>query len=96
LHHLDVHGAAGQAEPMWSSWQCVNNTRPTASPGTANQERPAEVRVERHWTADGLVGEELSYSVGYGPRTRARLLKPADAAGRLPGVLALHGHDGFK
>ncbi|HEV8570640.1 MAG TPA: hypothetical protein VGQ92_26715 [Actinoplanes sp.] len=58
--------------------------------------QPAGVRVERQWTADGLAGQELSYSVGYGPRTRAWLLKPANAAGPLPGVLALHGHDGFK
>lgn len=61
-----------------------------------DEERPTGVRVVRRWTDSGLVGQELSYSVGYGPRTRALLLKPADAAGPLPGVLALHGHDGFK
>ncbi|MFC5260623.1 dienelactone hydrolase family protein [Kribbella qitaiheensis] len=57
---------------------------------------PTDVRLERQWTAGGLHGEELSYSVGFGPRTRAWLLKPADATEPLPGVLALHGHDGFK
>ena len=57
---------------------------------------PGGVRVERRWRADGLEGEEISYSAGYGPRTRAWVLKPAGAAGQLPGVLALHGHDGFK
>jgi dienelactone hydrolase len=56
----------------------------------------ADVRVERRWTADGLAGEEISYDVGYGPRTYAYVLKPAAADGPLPGVLALHGHDGFK
>jgi len=71
---------------------------PNPAPGGGGQddERPADVRVERRWDADGLAGEELSYSVGYGPRTRAWLLKPADVAGPLPGMLALHGHDGFK
>lgn len=64
-------------------------------PGPAAQS-PADVRVERRWTADGLAGEELSYSVGYGPRTHAYVLKPAGADGPLPGVLALHGHDGIK
>jgi dienelactone hydrolase len=54
------------------------------------------VRVDRRWRAGGLAGEEISYSAGYGPRTRAWVLKPAEAAGPLPGVLALHGHDGFK
>lgn len=57
---------------------------------------PADLRVERRWSADGLVGEEVSYSVGFGPRTHAWVLKPADADGPLPAVLAMHGHDGFK
>lgn len=69
---------------------------PTGSALDGDQEMPRDVRVQRRWTAAGLTGEELSYSVGYGPRTRAWLLKPAGATGPLPGVLALHGHDGFK
>jgi len=62
----------------------------------AGAEELGTVQVERRWRASGLEGEEISYSVGYGPRTRAWVLKPAGDAGRLPGVLALHGHDGFK
>ncbi|MGH3167719.1 MAG: dienelactone hydrolase family protein [Trebonia sp.] len=57
---------------------------------------PADVRVERRWTADGLDGEEISYDVGYGPRPYAWVLKPAAADGPLPGVLALHDHGDFK
>lgn len=59
-------------------------------------ESPTAVRVERRWERNGLAGEEVSWSVGYGPRTRAWVLKPADTTRPLPGVLALHGHDGFK
>jgi dienelactone hydrolase len=59
-------------------------------------ESPCDVRVERRWQRDGLAGEEISWSVGYGPRTRAWLLKPAGATGSLPGVLALHDHGGYK
>src|SRR3954470_7001259 len=56
-----------------------------------------EVRVERSWTTPDLSGEELSWSVGFGPRTHAYLLKPRHAAeGPLPGVLALHCHAGMK
>jgi dienelactone hydrolase len=68
--------------------------RMVASAGAADG--PVDLRVERRWTANGLVGEEVSYSVGFGPRTHAWVLKPANADGPLPGVLALHGHDGFK
>ncbi|GAA2205910.1 hypothetical protein GCM10009850_013680 [Nonomuraea monospora] len=56
----------------------------------------ADVRVERTWTDGDLHGEELSWSVGFGPRTRAYLLKPHDADGPLPGVVALHCHAGMK
>ncbi len=58
--------------------------------------RPLDARVERTWERDGVAGEEVSWSVGFGPRTRAWLLRPAAATGPLPGALALHGHDDFK
>ncbi len=80
---------------------------PDAAPGPALSARArdaigvldltaGDVRVERRWTAGDLAGEELSWSVGYGPRTHAYLLKPREAGGPLPGVLALHCHAGMK
>ena len=61
-----------------------------------DDELPRDVQVDAQWERDGLVGEALSWSVGYGPPTRAWLLKPARARAPLPGVLALHDHGGFK
>jgi hypothetical protein len=81
---------------------------PAASPGTQTQRRvrdllafcgpedPTDVRVGRTWERDGVSGEEVSWSLGYGPRTCAWVLKPSGAHDTLPGVIALHGHDGFK
>lgn len=62
----------------------------------AADEAPADVRTGRTWERDGVVGQELSWSAGFGPRTEAWVLRPAGVEGPLPGVLALHGHDGFK
>ena len=59
-------------------------------------ETPLDLRAEARWEKDGLTGEEISWSVGYGPRTYAWLLKPAGATGPLPGIVALHDHGGFK
>lgn len=53
-----------------------------------------EARVERTFEYDGLVMEELSWQLPYGPRTRALFMKPIGAKGRLPAVLALHDHGG--
>ncbi|MCG3147497.1 MAG: hypothetical protein PCFJNLEI_00937 [Verrucomicrobiae bacterium] len=82
---------------------------PLALPGAATQrkvrevlgwcdrpEQAHDVRVERTWQKDGVAGEEITWSVGYGPRTAAWLLKPVNATGKLPAVLALHDHGGFK
>ncbi|MBA2888915.1 alpha/beta hydrolase family protein [Nonomuraea soli] len=57
----------------------------------------ADVRTERAWSADGLACEEVSWDVGFGPRTHAYVLRPADAGDAvLPGVVALHCHAGMK
>lgn len=61
-----------------------------------HQEFPASVTVDRVWEKEGLRGEEISWSVGYGPRTKAWLVKPTEAPGPLPAVLALHDHGGYK
>jgi dienelactone hydrolase len=63
---------------------------------TVGSERPEGLRVERSWRADGIAGEELSWSVGFGPRTRAWLLKPDSAERKFPGVLALYDHGHYK
>jgi dienelactone hydrolase len=59
-------------------------------------EEPRDVRLERTWEDAGVAGEEISWSVGYGPRTVAWVLKPAGSQSPLPGMLALHDHGGFK
>src|SRR5260221_2358862 len=86
-----------------------SHIHPNAAPGAATRQRirevlgysnapavPQDMRVERTWTSDGLLGEEVSWSVGYGPRTSTWVLRPAESSGSLPGVLALHSHDGYK
>jgi dienelactone hydrolase len=82
---------------------------PLAAPGLETQRRvrevlgfcngpetPLNVRVQRTWQDDSIAGEEVSWSVGYGPRTHAYVLKPAGERESLPGLVALHCHGGFK
>jgi dienelactone hydrolase len=64
--------------------------------GFTKDEVAKEVRLERTWQKGGIQGEEVSWSVGYGPRTHAYLLKPAGVTEKLPGIIALHDHGGFK
>jgi dienelactone hydrolase len=82
---------------------------PVAPPGPETQRRvrevlgfctgpetPRDVKIEQRWQRDGLIGEEVSWSVGFGPRTHAYVLKPAQIDQPLPGIVALHDHGGFK
>lgn len=55
-----------------------------------------QVTVHRTFVYDGLHIEELSWQLPYGARTQAYFLKPADATGPLPGIVALHDHGGNK
>ena len=45
---------------------------------------------------DGLICEEISYQLPYGNPTRAVILKPQNASGKLPAILGLHCHGGNK
>ncbi len=63
---------------------------------TLGDEKPIGLKSIRVWERDGIVGEELAWSVGFGPETRAFLLKPVDATGKLPGVVALYDHGHYK
>ena len=99
----------GPFSDLVAAAQTRRDLYPPAAPGAATcqqirnvlgfigaDEQPQAVRGEDRWERDGVVGEALSWSVGYGPRTEAWLLKPAGVAETLPGVVALHDHGGFK
>ncbi|MBT3268740.1 hypothetical protein HN371_16415 [Candidatus Poribacteria bacterium] len=55
-----------------------------------------EATIEREYEYDGLKVEELTWSLPYGPPTKAYFLKPANAVGPLPGIVGLHDHGGRK
>ena len=50
-------------------------------------EAPQDVRIESTWERDGIIGEAVSWSVGYGPRTQAWVLEPAGTVTALPGIV---------
>src|SRR5690349_8109194 len=57
---------------------------------------PPDVTVHWEHTHDGATTSQLSWQLGFGPRTTGWLVRPAGRPGPLPGVLALHCHGGNK
>lgn len=54
------------------------------------------VVVKNKYEHDGLIIEELTWQLPYGRASEATLLKPKNAKGKLPGILAFHDHGGNK
>jgi len=54
------------------------------------------VTVKKQYEYDGLHIEELSWQLPYGRPTEAILIKPVNAKGALPGILAFHDHGANK
>lgn len=55
-----------------------------------------KVNVIKQYSYDSLHIEELNWQLPYGRPTEAILLKPLNAKGRLPAILAFHDHGGIK
>ncbi len=55
-----------------------------------------QVTVHRTYSYDGLQVEEVSWQLPYGNPTKAVVLKPLGATGKLPAILGLHCHGGNK
>jgi len=109
LRHLGAYSDLVAAAEAAAETAAAERARPPLDPATVRRligfdvdPGPADPRVDGRWSADGVDGEEVSWSVGYGPRTRAWLLRPAGSTGstgstgQLPGVVALHSHDGLQ
>jgi dienelactone hydrolase len=56
---------------------------------------PLNSSVDSMEVREGIVTEEISYDLPYGPRTEGVFLYPEKRAKKLPAFLALHDHGGF-
>lgn len=85
-----------------NEWKDIEAWRKKALAQTEELLAPPEsdytpkVTVVRKYEYDGLSVEELRWQLPYGRPTEAVLLKPANARGKLPGILGLHDHGGNK
>lgn len=78
------------------SWRATARGKAEALIASPPWEAQVSARVRDSYELDGLEVEELEWSLPYGPPTGALFLKPAGARERLPAVLGLHDHGGFK
>ncbi|WP_373520244.1 alpha/beta hydrolase family protein [Aquiflexum sp.] len=78
------------------AWKKMASAKVKERMGYLGLEGKPKVNVHRQVRFDGLIGEEISYQLPYGNPTKAVILKPEHAKGKLPAVLGLHCHGGNK
>ncbi|QLC34723.1 hypothetical protein EFA46_010665 (plasmid) [Halarchaeum sp. CBA1220] len=78
------------------AWRERARERLTASLAPPATGGTPDVTVHEAHDVEGVRVERQSWQLPYGPRTEAYFLRPADASGPLPGVLACHDHGGDK
>jgi dienelactone hydrolase len=92
-----AHSFAAQREQSVAVWR--RKARALLTDRLCLPERRASavrVRVESRNVSDGLLVEHLSWAMPWGPPARAVFVRPEGAKRRLPAVLGLHDHSGFK
>lgn len=79
-----------------ASWKQAAKNRLTERLAIPDAGGLPKVTIHKQYVYDGLQVEELSWQLPYGRSTEAILLKPLNAKGKLPGILAFHDHGGNK
>jgi dienelactone hydrolase len=78
------------------NWREKARTRMAERLAAPNIGAHPKVTVNKKYEYDGLIIEEVSWQLPYGRATEAITLKPKNAKGKLPGILAFHDHGGNK
>jgi dienelactone hydrolase len=78
------------------TWRKAAKKRLTERLAIPAMGKAPKVNMVKQYSYDGLHIEELNWQLPYGRPTEAILLKPLNAKGKLPAILAFHDHGGNK
>ena len=83
---------AGQEFGRWQS-ELLAAARDTL--GRMPEKVPLNAEVQAEWREDGLIKQRVIFDVEQGLSAVAYVFRPENARGRLPAILACHGHGPF-
>ena len=93
---LPSHSFRRPAFTNVDKWRKAARQRVTERMAIPNVGGLPKLTVQKQYNYDGLHIEEMTWQLPYGRPTEAILLKPMNATGKLPAILALHDHGGNK
>ncbi len=93
--HVPRYRFAGADREDWGAWQEELRPRVLQSLGIPPARVPLNPEVTAEWTEDGLVKQRFVLDVEEGLSATGYLFRPQNVTGRIPGLLACHGHGQF-
>jgi len=93
--HVPIHHFAGTTKDDWAKWKAELLPAAHASLGKMPRKVPLNPEIIAEWKADGLIKQRVIFNVEENLSAIALVFRPEDTKGRLPGILACHGHGEF-
>lgn len=89
LRHESKHRFDGSD---WQSWRGELFPKVKASLGKMSESVPLNPQVLAEWLEDGIIKQRVVFDVEQGLSAVAYVFRPDNAGGKLPAILACHGH----
>jgi len=93
--HCPRYRFSGSTAVEWQTWQHELLPAVMTTLGTLPPVVPLNPEIEAEWEEDGLIKQRIVFDVEEGLSTAAYVYRPAGNTGRLPAILACHGHGNF-
>ena len=93
--HVPTHRFAGSTKSDWEKWKTELLPVVREALGKMPEKVPLNAEILTEWKGDGLIKQRIIFDVEENLSAVALVFRPEDSEGRLPGILACHGHGEF-
>ncbi len=93
--HAPRYRFAGATEADWSNWHRSLLPAVKATLGKMPERVDLNAEIIAEWSEDGLIKQRVAIDVEEGLSASMYVFRPENAHGRLPAVMACHGHTRF-
>lgn len=90
--HVPKYRFRGSTKEDFEAWRAELLSAVRATLGPMPQAVPLNPEIESEWREEGLIKQRILLDVAEGLSAVALLYRPETAPGRLPAILACHGH----
>jgi dienelactone hydrolase len=95
IKHRPKFRFEGNTPQQWRGWRDALLPELIATLGRMPAKVPLNAQIQAEWREDGLIKQRVHFQVEDGLSVAAYVFRPENAKGKLPAILACHGHGQF-